>query len=236
MSGKLLINKNCNLGAINLKKVQMKIIFKTIYLLIVSMLVLSSCKKEDRNNIKTNLQVKATNNSISNERPSQAITYQEMASMFKEYDNGQKLVLDNYIAKKTNKKQTIATISQFFSLSELKQYIAYVEKLSKEKEIDLTGIRIFTSAYPSDYEKEEYRNRISFILAPTTNIGDKNNIAYEPLKSGIKKPVSMQSILNKYADETTKKVNRASVFSLNLTQQAELSSALNRGEINPPPY
>ena len=37
-------------------------------------------------------------------------------------------------------------------------------------------------------------------------------------------------------DETTKKENRASVFSLNLTQQTELSSALNRGEINPPPY
>jgi hypothetical protein len=166
-------------------------------------------------------------------RPAQAITYKEMASMFKEYDNGQKVVLDEYINKKTEGRDKVATISQFFTLSELKQYIAYVEKLSKEKEIDLTGIRIFTAAYPSDYEKKEYRNRVSFILAPTTNIGENKNVAYEPLKSGLKKPVSMQSILNKYADETTKNVNRASIFSLNLRQDEE-SSALNRGHVAPP--
>ena len=89
------------------------------------------------------------------------------------------------------------------------------------------------AAYPSDYKIKEYQNRISFILAPTTNIGDKKNIAYEPLKSGIKKPVSMQSILNKYASETTRNVNRASIFSLNLRQE-DPSSGLNRGELGPP--
>lgn len=167
------------------------------------------------------------------ERPSQAITYPEMASMFKEYDSGQRIVLDEYITKKSKGKDSIATISQFFSLSELKQYIAYIERLSKEKEIDLTGIKIFTSAYPSDYKIKEYQNRVSFILAPTTNIGAQKNVAYEPLKSDLKKPVSMKSILDKYSDETTRSVNRASILSLNLMQD-ELSSALNRGTINPP--
>lgn len=167
------------------------------------------------------------------ERPSQAITYPEMASMFKEYDSGQRIVLDEYITKKSKGKDSVATISQFFSLSELKQYIAYIERLSKEKEIDLTGIKIFTSAYPSDYKIKEYKNRVSFILAPTTNIGAQKNVAYEPLKSDLKKPVSMKSILDKYSDETIRSVNRASILSLNLMQD-ELSSALNRGTINPP--
>ena len=46
-------------------------------------------------------------------------------------------------------------------------------------------------------------------------------------------PVSMKSVLDKYADETTKTVNRASVFTLNLMEGDE-SSALNRGQIEPP--
>lgn len=185
-----------------------------------------SCKSETKHEGS----IKDNQNS---ERPIQAITYTEMASMFKEYDNGQRIVLNDYISKKSEGVDTIATISQFFSLSEIKQYIAYIERLSKEKEIELTGIRIFTSAYPSDYKIKEYQNRMCFILAPTANIGDQKNIAYEPLESGMSKPVPMISILDKYADETTKSVNRASVFSLNVISSDD-SSALNRGPITPP--
>jgi hypothetical protein len=176
---------------------------------------------------------KELNGNQNSERPSQAITYPEMASMFKEYDNGQRIALNNYITIKTEGKDNIETISQFFSLSEIKQYIAYIERLSKEKEINLTGIRIFTSAYPSDYKIKEYQNRVCFILAPTTNIGDQLNIAFEPLESVKMKPVSMKSILDKYADETSRTINRASFFSLNLWQDNP-SSALNRGNIYPP--
>ncbi|MBU3010859.1 hypothetical protein KO506_05565 [Polaribacter vadi] len=166
-------------------------------------------------------------------RPSQAITYKEMASMFHEYDNGQKKVLDEYITKKSGGKEKVATLSEFFSIDELKQYIAYIEKTSKEKDIELTGIKIFTAAYPSDYNIEAYRNRVSFILMPTTNIGDDKNVAYEPLKSTKGKPVSMQSVLNNYAGESTKKVNRASILSFRFMQEDDDSSALNRGSIDP---
>ncbi|PQJ77222.1 hypothetical protein [Polaribacter glomeratus] len=195
-------------------------------LLFTASLFFISCKS-DCNHEK---ELKETQNS---ERPSQAITYPEMASMFKEYDNGQRVVLNEYISKKSEGKDSVETISQFYSLSEIKQYIAYIERLSKEKEIDLTGIRIFTSAYPSDYKIKEYQNRVCFILAPTTNIGDKKNIAYEPLESDVKKPVSMKSILDKYADVTTRSVNRAAIFSFNIIAN-DNSSALNRGNIYPP--
>jgi hypothetical protein len=167
-------------------------------------------------------------------RPSQAINYGEVASMFKTYDNGQKKVLDEYIINRTRGKDSVATVSIFFKLDELKQYIAYVERLSKEKEIELTGIRIFNAAYPSDYEKEEYQDRTTSILFPTTNIGDKKDIAYEPLQSGFKKPVSMQSVLNKFADNTTKKVNRASLLPITLQGPPPPSSGLNRGDVSPP--
>lgn len=187
--------------------------------------LLFSCGNECKHDVKT---LKKENSS----RPSQAITYEEMASMFKEYDNGQRIVLNDYITKKSNGKDSVATISQFFSISELNQYLAYIERLSAEKEIPLTGIKIFTSAYPSDYKITEYQNRICFILAPTTTIKGRN-VAYEPLQSGIKSPVSMQSILDKYADPTTRSVNRASIFSFNM-MAGDNSSGLNRGSIGPP--
>lgn len=199
---------------------------KLLFLFTLTIFIFS-CKSEC--NHSTNVNESCYPN---DDRPSQAISYQDMAAMFKEYDNGQKNVLDEYISKKTKGRDSVATISQFFSLSELKQYIAYIEKLSKEKDIPLTGVKIFTSAYPSDYKIKEYQNRVSFILAPTTTINGKENVAYEPLQSGVKKPVSMQSILDKYADETTRSVNRAAIFSLNM-RQSDPSSALNRGEIDP---
>lgn len=188
-------------------------------------ILLCSCKNESNK-----VEVVSKQNS---DRPTQAISYPDMARMFKEYDNGQKIVLDEYITEKTKRRDSIATISQFFSLSEIKQYIAYVERLSEEKKIDLTGIRIFTSAYPADYKIKEYQNRVSFILAPTADIGVKKNVAYEPLQSTIGNPVSMKSVLDRYADETTKRVNRASVFGLNI-MGGDDSSALNRGQIEPP--
>ena len=206
----------------------MKLRILTILLFTI---ILSSCKQQSPNKNSEGSNSDCYPNS---DRPTQAISYKEMASMFKEYDNGQKNVLDEYITSKTKGKDSIATISQFFNIDELKQYIAYLERLSKEKEIKLTGIKIFTAAYPSNYEKEEYQNRISFILMPTTNIGERKNVAYEPLQSSIKKPVSMQSILNKYSSETTRNVNRASMFNLNLMRQGDLSSGLNRGTLNPP--
>ncbi len=192
------------------------------------MFLISSCNQEKQNADPDHLSCYPNN-----KRPSQAITYKEMASMFKEYDNGQKKVLDEYISKKTKGKSNEATISEFFSIDELKQYIAYIEKLSKEKDIKLTGVKIFTAAYPSDYKVKAYQNRVSFILMPTTDIGDKKNVAYEPLKSSKGKPVPMQNVLNMYADETTKKVDRASMFTLRFMQDDDESSALNRGALHP---
>lgn len=195
-------------------------LIKLFSLLVLTTLVFS-CGTEVKQQVKT----------ASSKRPNQAITYPEMASMFKEYDNGQKKVLDGYIKKKSKGKDTIATISEFFTIEELEQYLSYVKRLSAEKEIDLTGIKIFTSAYPSDYKIPEYRNRVTFMLAPTAKIKGKN-VAYEPLKSTMRTPVSMQSVLNEYADETTKKVNRAGIFSFQIG--SDDSSALNRGQVAPP--
>lgn len=201
-------------------------LLKRLSIVFLSIFIFSSCTthKQEDGMIKI---IKST------KRPSQVITYPEMAAMFKEYDNGQKRVLDNYIAKKSRGKDSTATISEFFSIEELDQYLNYIKRLSAEKEIELTGIKIFTTAYPADYKIPEYRNRVTFMIAPTAKIKGRN-VAYEPLKSSTGKPVSMQSVLNRYADSVTKGVNRASFFDIALQGDDDDSSALNRGNIEPP--
>lgn len=173
---------------------------------------------------------------VNDSRPSNAITYKEMANMFNQYDNGQKLVLDKYRAEYTkDPKDTIESFSQFYDLDQLKQYIAYIEKLSKEKEITLTGVRIFSAAYPNDYTVKEYRGRQTLVFMPTAKIGDNNDVAFEPLYSEIGKPVMFTEFLHKFSSRETKQVVRAS-FSpfLNSMQEDLESSGANRMRPHPP--
>ena len=58
-------------------------------------------------------------------RPSQALSYKEVVSMLKHYDDTRVEVL-----KKANKGNN-DTRENYFPLEDLKAYIAYVEKLSK---------------------------------------------------------------------------------------------------------
>jgi hypothetical protein len=166
---------------------------------------------------------------VNSERPSNAITYKEMASMFEQYDNKQKKVLDAYLGQEE-------TISSFYAIEDLKQYIAYVERLSKEKKIPLTGIRIFSAAYPDNYKEQEYQKQQTLIFAPTTTINGKKGVAYEPLYSKKGSPIPMKEFLDRFSGEETVKVNRASILPvLSTTTPPDLkSSGANRLNPSPP--
>lgn len=164
-------------------------------------------------------------------RPSNAISYKEMATMFEHYDGNQKKALDANLGKEE-------TVSSHYTIEDLKQYIAYVERLSKEKNIPLTGIRIFSAAYPENYKIKEYQKRQTLIFAPTTTIKGKKGVAYEPLHSKRGAPISMKEFLDRFSNENTRKVNRASIlpnpFATSNLDDDLLSSAANRGQISPP--
>ncbi|WP_435416452.1 hypothetical protein [Polaribacter aestuariivivens] len=181
----------------------MKNIIKTSIVLSLLML-LNSC------NEKCNHEDHAVNNT----RPSNAITYKEMAAMFHQYDVGQKKVLDKYRGDFTgNKNDTIESVSHYYEINQLKQYIAYLEKISKDKEISLTGIRIFSAAYPKNYKDKSLSGRHTLIFMPTAEIEGNKSVAFEPLYSKMKTPIKFTEFLNKYSSEETKQVMRASFFS-----------------------
>ncbi|AUC85469.1 hypothetical protein CW731_09285 [Polaribacter sp. ALD11] len=203
----------------------MKNLNKFYVFFLFSIIILSSCDTD----------YKYEEHSVNDSRPSNAITYKEMAGMFHQYDIGQKKVLDTYRKEFTNdENDAIESTSHFYELNDLKQYIAYLEKLSKEKEINLTGIRIFSAAYPKEHSDVSKRGRQTLIFMPTAEIGNSRSVAFEPLYSKKGKPVKFTEFLYKFSSKETQQVVRASFLpAFNLSEDMD-SSGANRLKVSPP--
>lgn len=58
-------------------------------------------------------------------------------------------------------------ISSWFSLDDLKEYIAYVESEGKTKGISINGLRIYFGAYPKNDSNPNKRNLSTVFFVPT---------------------------------------------------------------------
>lgn len=208
----------------------MKSIIKFSCFLFITAIILSSCKTNEH---KCEPEIEKINCYPNDDKPSNIITYKEMASMFHQYDIGQKPLLDAYRKEFSGNKEDVASISHFYEINQLKQYIAYLEKISKEKDIKLTGIRIFSAAYPKDYEQDKsLRGRHSLIFMPTAKIKGRDT-AYEPLYSKKGKAVPFTEFLQKFSSNKSKGIMRASFLPL-LPPEDLSSSGANRIKVYPP--
>ncbi|WP_282072824.1 hypothetical protein [Polaribacter atrinae] len=201
----------------------MKTLFKFYQIFFLSIFILS-CKSEATSQV----------TEVDSSRPSNAITYKEMASMFHQYDVGQKPVLDKYRKELTGDANEIESISHYYEINQLKQYIAYIERLSKEKDIELTGVRIFTAAYPKDYSDKLLRGRQTLIFMPTADTKEKKNVAYEPLYSNKGEAIPFTKFLDQFSSKETKQVVRASFLPFIGAQEDLKSSGANRLKPTPP--
>lgn len=201
----------------------MKTVFKFYQIFFLALFIIS-CKSETISQV----------TEVDSSRPSNTITYKEMASMFHQYDVGQKPVLDKYRKELTGDANEIESISHFYDINQLKQYIAYVERLSKEKDIELTGVRIFTAAYPEDYPEEILRGRQTLIFMPTADTKEKKNVAYEPLYSNKGEAIPFTKFLDQFSSKETKQVVRASFLPFIGAQEDLKSSGANRLKPTPP--
>ena len=79
----------------------------------------------------------------------------------------------------------------WFSIDAMKDYIAYVEAVSAEKGIAVTGISFHYGVYPKTEEYGIYGGYQTLVMTPTTTINGKNE-DFEPLQStyGNAKPFS----------------------------------------------
>ncbi|MFD1292873.1 hypothetical protein ACFQ5N_03400 [Lutibacter holmesii] len=58
-------------------------------------------------------------------------------------------------------------ISSWFSLDEIKEYIAYVEKQGKEKGIDINGLRVYFGSYGAKDKKTANKGLSTVFFVPT---------------------------------------------------------------------
>lgn len=203
---------------------------KIIYLMMFTVLfAVISCKQTEKN---PEIIREKSNCYPNDSKPSQVITYEEMADMMEAFENGPKKELNKYLKKVTNGKDSVSTVYNWYKLEDLKQYIAYIERISKEKNIPVTGFRIYPSTYPKDYKEKELRNLQTLFFTPTTTIDGNDDVAFEPLYSKNGEPAEITQFLEKVK---AKRLNKASMISVNLQEGLESSSA-NRIKPTPPPY
>ncbi len=165
-------------------------------------------------------------------KPSQIITYKEMADMMNAFENGSKKELNKYLKKESKGNDSVSTVYNWYRLDDLKQYIAYIERISKEKEIEVTGFRIYSSQYPKKYKEKKLQNRNTLIFTPTTTVDGRDDAAFEPLYSQKNSPLLVSDLLKIMKGEEIKDkiiFNKYSKLMDSLT-----SSSANRIKTTPP--
>lgn len=126
------------------------------------------------------------------------LDYEEIVPMLQQYDSIKRneLMVDG----------DFDTRESHFKIDELKAYIKHIEDLSKEKNIEITGINIIFAAYPDNHPK---RNRQTLIFVPATRIGGEDNISFDPLLSKDRKPKPFADILSKFNYKLTYTIREA---------------------------
>ncbi len=185
-----------------------------------------SCKETTNNNVQTSSSCYPNHS-----RPSQAISYEEMAAMMDAFDNGSKKELDKYMKRISKGKDSISTIYNWYKLEDLKQYIAYIEKISKEKGIPVTGFRIYPSEYPENYTNQKLKGRQTLIFTPTTTFNGKDDVAFEPLYSETGKP----ALISEFLEKARMKMSKSGSYLKSVDTTSILSSSANR-IVTAPPY
>jgi len=75
--------------------------------------------------------------------------------------------LDKIVERETGKPKEKDAISTWFSLDEIKEYIAFVEAEGKLKNITVNGLRIYFGAYSKNENKASKKALSTVFLVPT---------------------------------------------------------------------
>ncbi|WP_299212797.1 hypothetical protein [uncultured Dokdonia sp.] len=106
-------------------------------------------------------------------KPDKCITPQDAKQLFTHWSNTRGEALRNHLGEEDTCEFTL-------SISELRQYLDYVESESKDRGISNPGVRLYFGAYNTTKS-----DKTTFFIAPTT--GDdkdaENNYEIDPMNS-----------------------------------------------------
>lgn len=123
-------------------------------------------------------------------RPKNIIPFGQAKKLFRNYDGIADLISEN-VGTDQNGEPFMTTRSLFYDINDLKEYLSYIEELSKEAGVTTSGIRFYFGRYTEDHVSSTGSNRNAkrqtFFIAPTTEekIDDKLvHIGYTIKKNG----------------------------------------------------
>ena len=165
-------------------------------------------------------------------RPEQSISYKEMAVMLTQYKATREGVLKAALGFEDTREV-------WFQIDSLKKYLAYVEKLSNESGVEITGFNFISAAYPNKEVYGKEKNYQTLILNPTTTKGNNPRVSFDPLHSTSGNPAFVSDLLLPYLseiDSATYRKKDIKKYIINLMEDTEdtESSAFNRGIGDPP--
>ncbi|WP_440120689.1 hypothetical protein [Tenacibaculum sp. Ill] len=147
-----------------------------------AILCLVSCSQDKTEDVLAEKTVKTA-------KPQNLLMYKEMVAMLEHYDETRKPVLEKALGYED-------TRVNFYTIETLETYLAYMKRISEEKGIKLTGIKIVSASYPKKMERGT-PNYQTVMFMPTTNIKGEN-IAFAPEVSTGNKIVTMKEMLGSY--------------------------------------
>ena len=122
--------------------------------------------------------------------PEMLLYYSELVPMLEHYDRTRKDQLAQIVDKEED------TRINYFTLKEVKQYIAYIEKECNDKGIPFEGINFISASYPESYSKDpKKRGYQTLIMMPATTIDGETMVSFDPFQSGPNDPKPLKKIL-----------------------------------------
>ncbi|MDY8136773.1 hypothetical protein [Aquimarina sp. 2201CG5-10] len=172
----------------------------------------------------------------STDRPKRIISSAEAQIIFQEYNKRSDMIKE-YIQTDAVGNRFDPTRSLYYPIDELRNYMAYIHKISKEADVKPTGYRFYFAAYPEEYERELYAKRQTMFIAPTIEkkdaSGKTKQVAY--LFDKNKKVLYLDDIIQEPLEGKKPNVQKGSLFSfLSNLQEGEISTVANELAGSPP--
>lgn len=95
------------------------------------------------------------------------ITSQEAKELNQNFVKTRSKKLNKIVEKEEGHPHEKDAISSWFSLEEIKEYIAYVEEQGKEKGIDINGLRVYFGSYGANDKKAAKKGLSTVFFVPT---------------------------------------------------------------------
>ncbi|GAA4239529.1 hypothetical protein GCM10022291_34200 [Postechiella marina] len=225
----------------------------TILTIFVMVIALACTKKEKTASVKEDKKDKDYT------APKNIIDVEKSINLYNAYSKSRSEYVAPYLQKIYENPNFQDTKFVWYSLEEMKEYIAYIEKVQRENPAyDITGIRFYYGAYSQKSQSKRFPNQQTLFMAPTMKTSKSGSkypnmdnipfyIEYTDESNPIKgKLVAIPSLMLEQNQKRTQPYFKTNTQkgSFNLFTSSTLTTAAarrtsvikNEGEMSPPPF